>query len=76
MTKKTTLALADENPTLDSSGGVDDEEFDEEEILGGEDVDIKITQEEEAAALAGNIRVKTVSFFIYSEIIPMTKKKQ
>ncbi|KAB7493829.1 Uncharacterized protein Anas_11594 [Armadillidium nasatum] len=55
----------DENPTLDSSGAVDDEEFDEEEILGGDDVDIgKITQEEEAAALAGNLKVKDDSLLL------------
>ncbi|KAL7641035.1 UNVERIFIED_CONTAM: hypothetical protein RMT77_008172 [Armadillidium vulgare] len=59
------LDIADENPTLDSSGAVDDEEFDEEEILGGDDLDIgKITQEEEAAALAGNLKVKDDSLLL------------
>ncbi|XP_053655896.2 SAP domain-containing ribonucleoprotein [Cherax quadricarinatus] len=40
----------------------DDEDFDEEEILGGEDMDAaelgKLTPQEEEAALGGNIRVR------------------
>ncbi|XP_071542580.1 SAP domain-containing ribonucleoprotein isoform X1 [Panulirus ornatus] len=67
---------------LDSDGNVplgtvegDDEDFDEEEILGGDDMDAaelgKLTPQEEEAALVGTIRVRDES-----SLLEQTEKKK
>ena len=49
---------------MDSGDGVD-EDFDEEEILGEEDIDSELTPQEEEAALGGSaIKMKDVCIYI------------